>query len=117
MIKENHLQIMIPDYELYSCKEIFEFSTCHESFFGMSRLHAYEGKFYKALESINYAIETQPDPIYKLWQCVLTVKTTKKIEEIQTHSFLQSLLCCSPNRSMNKIIELLQNIEENEETL
>ena len=57
---------MIPDLESFTCKEIFQNSSCHESYFGLARLLCYEGKFSKALDNINKALAIHEDSLYRL---------------------------------------------------
>ena len=57
---------MIPDLEIFTCKEIFLKSSSHESLFGLARLYCFEGKFFQALEPPNKALSIKDDKIYRL---------------------------------------------------
>ena len=119
IIKDKHLKIMIPDYEVTSCKEIFEAMSCHESCFGLARLLCHEGKFQMGLDMLNSALGLREDPLYRLWQAVLTVKLSRQVEAetIQNKSFFQGFFCCSPVRSQSNVMELLGAIKESPELL
>ncbi|OMJ90487.1 hypothetical protein SteCoe_7191 [Stentor coeruleus] len=119
LVKEKHLQIMIPDYEVVACKEIFNKPSCHEACFGLARLYGYEGKFYQALEYLNMALSYKNDIIYKVWQSIFTVKITKQTETetVQAKSLFSSLLCCNPTKRSSSVINLLQGCLESSETL
>ena len=109
LVKEKDLQSLIPDHEIYACKEIFFNSSCHESRFGLGRLLAYQNQFHAALEYFKLAIEVHPDPLYKQWQTTLWVKVTKlnEIETIETKNFLSQFLCNGINRSRLKVSEMI----------
>lgn len=119
LVREKHLHIMIPDYEVAACKEIFNNPCCHEACFGLARLYGYEGKFHQALEYLSMALSYKNDIIYKIWQSIFTVKITKHIETetIQAKSLFSSLLCCNPIKNHSGVINLLQGCLESCETL
>ena len=110
---------MIPDLEIFTCKEIFLKSSSHESLFGLARLYCFEGKFFQALEPPNKALSIKDDKIYRLWQCFLSVKTSKQIEPeiVQKKSLFDNFLCCSLVKSQSNVIDMLQNLPEDVEVL
>jgi tetratricopeptide (TPR) repeat protein len=119
IVKENNLHYLVPDYELYSCKEIFQAYSCHESYFGLARLYCFESKFEKALETIEKALKISQDTTYKLWELMLKAKTKyhAEIDSMQTKSIFRSFSCCSSVKSHSSIIELLEIIPESVEML
>ena len=96
-IPDRHLKYLVPDYEQYKCRELFAATVCHESYFGLARLSAYEGKFNRCLEYLNKALGLRKDPLYENWKAVVKVRTTKKIESevVASLGFFQRLMCCS----------------------
>lgn len=63
---------MIPDYELHECKNIFnellmKNSKCHEAYFGLCRMFAFEGRYGLAMRYIKDALQISPnDSLYIL---------------------------------------------------
>lgn len=119
MVKPEHLQLMLPDYELTHCKEIFKATDCHESHFGMARLLCFEGEFRKALEMVESALKNRSDLLYKRWECALQVKNYREVESdtMQMRSFFQSFFCCAVVRSQSPVLALLENLPNDGETL
>ena len=116
IIKKKHLQSFIPDYELYTCKQLFSSNPCHESYFGLARLLSFEGKFHQAVDLLKTAIQINNDPIYAIWRYVLTVKTkNKNFNEITPSSYIKSFFCCSVERKEMGIIEKLETIPDSVE--
>lgn len=113
LVKDKDLQILIPDYEVYACKEIFSNSTCHESYFGLARLLAYQNQFQASLEYLKSAIEIRPDPLYIQWQMTLLAKL-RKFKELETNenqNFFSKFLCNGMTRTRVNAdeIQLAQN--------
>lgn len=119
LVREKHLQFMIPDFEVTSCKEIFSNPSCHEACFGLARLYCFEGKFQRALEYLDLALSSISDPIYKKWRSILTVKTTRQTETetIQSKSLLSCFLCCNTVRSQISVLQMLQDCSESVDIL
>lgn len=119
LLREKHLQIIIPDFEISSCKEIFSNPSCHEACFGLARLYGLGGKFQRALEFLGMALSYKNDQVYKKWQSTLTVKVTKhfETEAIQPRSIFSGLLCCNAVRSQGSVLEMLQSYPECYESL
>ena len=63
-IPDKHLKFLIPDYEQYTCFEMFSATDCHESYFGLARLLTFEGKVTSALEFLDKALNIQDDQLY-----------------------------------------------------
>lgn len=111
IIRKKDLQNLIPDYELYACRQLFGSGTSHESYFGLARLLVYEGRFHQALRVLNSAIQLNADPLYKTWRTVLKIIITSKSEEVdeKTANFFSRFTCFCFNRK-NQIYT--QSVEE-----
>ena len=119
LIPDRHLKYLVPDYEQHKCKELFAATVCHESYFGLARLSAYEGKFNRSLDYLNKALVLRKDPLYENWRAVVNVKTTKKIEGevVVPLNFFKRLMCCSSVRRKATILEELECLPESIEVL
>lgn len=111
MMPETHLKYLIPDYELTSCRLIFESTLCHESFFGLGRLYAYEGKFFKASEYLTKAVSCSTDTFYELWNALIKVKTGENNEKaLEKISFFQQFWCCGIMKRTDNLVNKLKNL-------
>lgn len=114
VVPEKHLKYLIPDFEQSSCKEVFLMTPCHESFFGLGRLFAYEGKFNLSSDYLSKALTVSRDKFYELWIALIKVKLGKEREARQESvSFFKRLWCCA---SIHKL-ELLSTKLESLDTL
>ena len=113
IVKPSHLHAMIPDHEIFACKEIFVNSACHESNFGLARLLAYQGQFEAAVEYLKLALDGLNDELYKQWLNALTVKLSKgcESEAVESRGFLNSLFCYGVRRSRPKVCEVDVNVK------
>lgn len=118
IVPDKHLSYFIPDYEHHSCYNLFYNTTCHESYFGLARLHAFQSKFYKALEYLDKALDLSQDPLYLTWQSAFKIKTANKTEnEVVHQSFFKRFLCCNPTSRKATIIDQLEKLPESVEVL
>ena len=108
IVKSSHLHAMIPDHEIFACKEIFVNSACHESNFGLARLLAYQGQFEAAVEYLKLALDGFNDELYREWLNSLSVKLCKgnESEAVGTRGLLNNWLCYGAVRSKNKVCEV-----------
>jgi tetratricopeptide (TPR) repeat protein len=111
IVKASHLHSMIPDHEIFACKEIFVNSACHESYFGLARLLAYQAQFEAAVEYLKLAFDNCPDPLYKQWLNSLNVKVSRctENETVGTKSFFSRILCMGIIR--NRTVEVDLNLK------
>jgi tetratricopeptide (TPR) repeat protein len=115
LLRKKDLQTLLPDYELYSCKQQFSSLSCHESYFGLARLLSLEGKFSQAIEVLESAIELYDDLVYKIWYNVLTAIVTdkqKSDKDNNTVSIFNKFLCCHSSRKPNILIEELDALPD-----
>ena len=119
IVQDKHLKVMIPDYEVTSCKETFEASSCAESCFGLARLLIHEGRLQMGLNMLNSALSMREDSLYRLWQAVITVKLVRQAEGevVESRSFFSGVFCCGTARNRSKVLELLSFVREGPELL
>lgn len=117
VIRKKDLQALIPDYELYTCRQLFSSGTTHESYFGLARLLAFEGRFHQALRVLNSAIQLNADSVYKNWRTVLRVKVANKAEEVEekNQGFFGGFICCGFNKKNVGISESIEEMPESVE--
>ena len=114
IIRKKNLQILIPDYELYICRQLFTSNVCHESYFGLARLLSFEGNFHHAIDMLNSAILIKHDPVYLTWLYTLTVKVRNQTEASTkaSSSNFKNFFCCNVYRTETIIIEKLESLPD-----
>ncbi|CAG9320344.1 unnamed protein product [Blepharisma stoltei] len=104
-INEKLLQDLIPDFEMFQCKKMFEeilkkVPSCHEANFGYGRLLYYERDIDGALNYIKNALKFKPkDYLYRIWFAFLQLKMSWKTrgDFITCKSLLEALRIENPN--------------------
>lgn len=70
LMKEKLLSDVLPDYEIVSCKQVFQetidrIPSCYEAQFGLGRIYIHELKYEQAFEHIKESLKYQPyDALY-----------------------------------------------------
>ncbi|CAG9330030.1 unnamed protein product [Blepharisma stoltei] len=115
VIKGKCIRDIIPDYELFHCRAIFNNllksnQACYEAIFGLAKLLAHESKYDESIQLVKDALKLKPnDQLFQTWYAFLQMKNARKTksEALKNKALFESLLRNYPNE-----IELLWGLME-----